>query len=91
MVRRGGSSMKLINQDKPKIGRYLPPTEGAFLGSLIRAGARWVAGRHKDSINIGLEKAARRGMFGRRKVKKPRVPMPPPPNYPSWMRSRRWG
>ena len=50
-----------------KIALYLPPTEGAFFGSLIRAGANWIAGRHKDSINLGLDRAARAGMFGRRR------------------------
>lgn len=74
-----------------KIGRYVPPSEGAFFGALIRAGAKWIAGRHKDKLNIGLDRAARMGMFGRRKVKARAAPPPPPPNYPGWMRPKRWG
>ena len=81
----------MVQGKRDKIARYVTPSEGAFLGTLLRQGANWIAGRHKDSIRGGLNRAARMGMFGRRKVKaKPRVPMPPPPNYPSWLKSR-WG
>ena len=80
-----------------KIAVYRPPTEGAFLGALIRAGAKFVGARHKDYLRGGLERAAAMGMFGRRRdpnrprrVKK-KAPPPPPLNYPSWITTNRWG
>ena len=57
---------KMVRKDK-KIAVYSPPTESAFFGALIRAGAKFVGARHKDYIKGGLERAAAMGMFGRRR------------------------
>ena len=54
-------------KEKFVAGPYVPPSEGAFFGALIRAGANFIRGRHKDKINIGLDRAARAGLFGRRR------------------------
>ena len=64
-----------------KIARYTTPSEGAFLGALIRAGANFIRGRHKDSIRSGLERSARMGMWGRRKVKGKHKAKPKPMVY----------
>jgi len=55
----------MVNKRKSAV--YLPPRESAFFGALIRAGAKFVGARHKDYLRGGLERAAARGMFGRRR------------------------
>jgi hypothetical protein len=91
---------KMVRKGDKKKAVQAPPTKGAFLGALIRAGAKFVGARHKDFIKNRLERAAAMGMFGRRRdPNKPRrVRKVAPPgahfdqlNMPGWLRPKRWG